>query len=332
MRAAVPSPEMRTILERLAQEDGGLADPTMMPPSEGRAQASRSNQRWNDATPPMAQICDFLLTEGTSHPIACRILFPENPASGAILYLHGGGWAYCNMDTHDRAARLLAQEAGVPVVLCDYRLAPEHPFPAGLDDCIHVWRAMAGRHGPFAGLTGPLAISGDSAGANLALALMIAEQKAERDDGTLPDLGLLFYGVYGADFSTPSYVECADGPGLTRGKMMRYFDWYSPQASRQEPLVAPLRASDAMLRALPPLYLNAAEIDPLRSDSEQLYARLSSLGRADRFRIHSGVVHGFMQMSLELEEARQALSDAGAAFRSFVAQAAKKTETMEETK
>ena len=155
MKTASPSPQMQLILDRLAKEDGALADPTTMPPSQGRAQASRSNKRWNDKTPPMADIRDFLLTEGTSHPIACRILVPENSTAGAILYLHGGGWAYCNMDTHDRAARLLAQEAGVPVVLCDYRLAPEHPFPAGLDDCILVWRALSQRQGPFAGLLEP---------------------------------------------------------------------------------------------------------------------------------------------------------------------------------
>ncbi|MDF1778189.1 MAG: alpha/beta hydrolase [Rhizobiaceae bacterium] len=327
MKTASPSPQMQLILDRLAKEDGALADPTTMPPSQGRAQASRSNKRWNDKTPPMADIRDFLLTEGSSHPIACRILVPENSTAGAILYLHGGGWAYCNMDTHDRAARLLAQEAGVPVVLCDYRLAPEHPFPAGLDDCILVWRALSQRQGPFAGLLEPLAISGDSAGANLALALMIAQQGTELSNGGLsPDIGLLFYGVYGADFTTPSYEECADGPGLTRGKMMRYWDWYCHETLRQNPLVAPLQASDDMLKALPPLYLNAAQIDPLLSDSEKLYARLSSLGRADSLCIHSGVVHGFMQMSLELEEARQALSEAGAAFRSFVARATTKTE------
>ncbi|WP_103333277.1 alpha/beta hydrolase [Pseudotabrizicola formosa] len=322
MSRSQPSPAMAAILTRLAAEDAGLPDPTLLPAAEGRAQAAHGNARWNRELPEMAEVREVTVT-GAAGPLPCRILVPKGAVRGTILYLHGGGWAFCDRDTHERACRVLAEAAGAVVVNADYRSAPEHPFPAGVEDAGAIWAALKGGHGPFAGLAGPYALAGDSAGANIAMAVML--------DANAPraECGLLFYGVYGADFATPSYQDFAEGPGLTRAKMQRYFDWYVPQDQRNTPRVAPLCADDAALRALPPLYLNAAEIDPLRSDTERLYARLMALGRADRFRLHGGVVHGFMQMSLELEEARRALADAGEAFRSLTSQPPRKDTTRE---
>ena len=304
-----PSPQMQVMLERLAIEDAGIGDPTLLPPAEGRAVAAQTNRRWNRELPPMARIETFDVRAREGHAIACRMLVPPNDDGALIVYVHGGGWAFCNMETHERAARLLAQEAGAAVLTFDYRLAPEHPYPAGLNNCVDVWRHVAGHNGPTA-------ISGDSAGANLALALMLHEMEGNRPQ---PDAGLFFYGVYAAEFESQSYRECEFGPGLTRAKMMRYWDWYAASAAlRDDPLVAPLCASDAALRALPPLYLNAAEIDPLRSDTERLHGRLKRLGRPDVFRLHDGVVHGFMQMSLDLAEAHAATVEAAHAFRAIV--------------
>ncbi|MGF1623508.1 MAG: alpha/beta hydrolase [Alphaproteobacteria bacterium] len=323
-------PEMRLVLDRLAVEDAGLGDPTLLPPAEGRALAARSNQRWNLDLPPLAGARTLSVTRADGDPVPLRLLTPPDAAPGLILFIHGGGWAFCSTATHERAARLLALEAGVAVATFDYRLAPEDPFPAGLDDCIALWRRVAA--GGIAGIParGPLAISGDSAGANLALALMLHELSHGR---RVPDLGLLFYGVYGADFDTPSHRQCADGPGLTRAKMMRYWDWYAPHGAvlRSDPLVAPLCAGDDILADLPPLYLNAAEVDPLRSDSEALHARLRALGRADVFRLHAGVVHGFMQMTSRLAAARAATAEAGAAFRQMTGASNPQMKRMEET-
>lgn len=304
-----PSDEMKQILDRLAVEDAGLPDPTQLPPKMGRGQAANSNERWNRDLPEMAQVRDVSLA-GLREAISCRVLTPKGVPRGTILFIHGGGWAFCSMETHERCARVLANEAQASVVMCDYRLAPENPYPAGLEDCMTVWSALTSGTGPLSDLNGPFAVSGDSAGANLAMALMLSNV-------TKPNCALLFYGVYDADFNSPSYIDCADGPGLSRDKMMRYWDWYAPETARTDPQIAPLAASNAALAALPPLYLNAAEIDPLRSDSERMFARLSGLGRKDRFRLHGGVVHGFMQMTLALEEARLALADAGRAFRNF---------------
>ena len=322
MTSSRPTAQMAAILDRLAVEDAGLPDPTTLAAGLGRAQAARSNMRWNRDLPAMAAVREVHVS-GAEASVACRILVPKGSPIGTILFIHGGGWAFCDMNSHERAARLLAIEAQANVVMCDYRLSPENPFPAGLNDCVTVWRQLSAGEGVFAGLERPMAISGDSAGANLAMALMLTPGIVP------PDFALLFYGVYDADFDTASYLEWSDGPGLTRGKMMRYWDWYAPQVQRTDPRVAPYHASDVALRALPPLYLNAAEIDPLRSDTERLYARLTGLGRADRFRLHGGVVHGFMQMSLELEEARSALADAGAVFKAFVQQPGRSDEYRE---
>ena len=135
-------------------------------------------------------------------------------------------------------------------------------------------------------------------------------------DGRCAAGALLFYGVYDADFETASYRQFVDGPGLTTAKMQRYWNWYVGEHDRRrDPLVSPLRASDDALRALPPLYLMAAGIDPLLSDSLNLAARLQSLGRQETVAIVPGVVHGFLQMSNELLAARQALAAAGSAAR-----------------
>ncbi|WP_265517449.1 alpha/beta hydrolase [Nitratireductor luteus] len=311
--ANVPSPEMQAVIERLAREDGRLGDPTLLPPAEGRAMAAAANVRWNRDLPALERCTDLSVPVEDGRAIDCRLFTPARAASGLIFFIHGGGWAFCSIDTHERAARLLAVEAGVPVLSISYRLAPENPFPAGLADCVVVWRQVRAGTSPLGAVDGPVAVAGDSAGANLALALMLHEQAESRP---APDQGLLFYGAYDADFGSQSYLEHACGPGLTRGKMMRYWNWYAPDpAARANPLIAPLRAADAALAALPPLYLNAAGIDPLRSDSENLHARLTALGRTDRLRIHRGVVHGFMQMSLDLAEARTATSEAAFAFR-----------------
>ena len=146
--------------------------------------------------------------------------------------------------------------------------------------------------------------------ANLAVAAML------HDGADAISGALLFYGVYDADFDNESYRFFAEGPGLTRGKMQRYWDWYVADAAlRDDPLIAPLKAHDQALKALPPLHLVAAGIDPLLSDSIAFANRLAELGRVERLHIVSGVVHGFLQMSLLLPEARAVLADAGAFIR-----------------
>ncbi len=293
------SPNMAAVLERLAKEDVGVGDPTLMAPKQARAVSELTNMRWNSDLPAMAD-AQTVVHAG----MPARWVVPKNDrGTDAILQVHGGGWSLCSPSTHEGAARQLANACACPVLTVDYRLAPENQFPAGLDDILAAWRARSTDR--------RWSIAGDSSGANLGLATMFA---LTEEDEELPACGMLFYGVYGADFSTESYTRNANGPGLTREKMMRYWDWYVPKEARNNPLVAPLVATDDMLRALPPLYLNAAEFDPLLFDTEALSRRLRALGREDVFDHVPGVVHGFMQMSSVLPEAREAFLRAGEVF------------------
>lgn len=298
------SATMAAVIARLGEEDAGLGDPTLMFPQHARALAELTNARWNVDLPRMAE-ARTVIHAG----MPARWVVPENDrGTDAILHVHGGGWALCSSMTHEGAARRIAEACACPVLTFDYRLAPEAPFPHGLDDVLTAWRARDPSR--------RWSIGGDSAGANLSLAAMLALVDAHED---LPATALLFYGVYGADFETESYIRNAEGPGLSRAKMMRYWDWYAPQSSRDNPLVAPLTASDQALAALPPLYLNAAGLDPLLSDTELLVARLRALGRDDTYDLIPGVVHGFMQMGVALPEARHAFARAGEVFRQTTA-------------
>ncbi|NDR58813.1 alpha/beta hydrolase [Aliiruegeria sabulilitoris] len=295
-----PSASMQSILERLAREDAGLPHPTDVAAPHGRMLALLNNLRWNENLPKMAEARTVLHAGMPS-----RLVVPENDAgSDAILHVHGGGWAFCSPATHEGAARRLAVACRAPVLTIDYRLAPEHPYPCGLEDCLAAWEACEPDR--------RWSIAGDSAGANLCLALMLRLLADGRD---MPAAALLFYGVYGADFETESYVEQAEGPGLTRAGMRAYWNLYALPEQRADPLVAPLCASDPDLARLPPLYLNSAELDPLRSDTELLVARLRAIGRSDRHDLCRGVIHGFMQMGNALPEAQIAFERVGETFR-----------------
>jgi acetyl esterase len=310
------SPDMAALMQRVLAEDGPQPDPTLLPVFEGRAAAAKGNERWNIDLPAMADIREYHIPahlELGSAECRTRVLVPKGRIRGTLLFVHGGGFAFCSPETHERCTRVLAVEAGMAVVVPDYRLAPEHPYPAGLMDVVAVLRALTSDPLFFGLETGPLLVSGDSAGANLALAAMIHEQ---RSGHKLPEGALLFYGVYAGDHTLPSYIRFAEGPGLTTAKMKRYWDWYvSNEEDRHNALASPLKASDAELRALPPLWLQAAGIDPLLSDTLALGQRLRKLGRDDSVSVIPGVVHGFLQMTVSLQAARDALAAAGAAAR-----------------
>ncbi|HSI40224.1 MAG TPA: alpha/beta hydrolase [Xanthobacteraceae bacterium] len=309
--------EMRALLDKVAAETGPMPDPTLLPAAEGRALAERSNRRWNVNLPDMAAERDvWIAADAGLGSSACRlrILTPRQAQQGVILFVHGGGFAFCSPQTHERCARVLADEARMSIALPDYRLAPENPFPAGLLDTVACLRALLA--GAVEGLDpAPVLVAGDSAGANLALAAMLHEHGADR---ALPDGALLFYGNYTADLSGRSYERFADGPGLTTARMARYWNWYaSGRDLAGDPLACPLAADDAALAALPPLHLVAAGVDPLFSDTVALDARLRALGRTDRFDVVPGVIHGFLQNTNELAAAREALKAAGAIARTI---------------
>ncbi len=300
-----PSENMKQLLEQLATEDADLMDPTLMLPQYGRTFVAMYMDKWNRRLPQVATARTVIQDEKPA-----RWIVPENDkGTDAILYIHGGGWSFCSPSTHESFARRLAIACACPILMPAYRLAPEYPWPAGLLDVMSAWSSAQTSERRWS-------ISGESAGANLALAAIL---RMIREKVPLPFSGLLFYGAYGADFNSESYLSFAEGPRLSRSQMIRYWDWYAHEELRIDPEVAPLVASDSSLELLPPLYLNSAALDPLLSDTEQLVARLRAIGRADVYHCVDGVIHGFMQMGNSLREARTAFKNCGAAFLHFSA-------------
>lgn len=325
MTMRIPEPsllsdEMAALMARIAAEGMPQPDPTLLPPAEGRAQCDEANARWNVDLPDMAEVLTVWLDADEALGSArcrLRVFVPESAGTGLILFIHGGGFAFCSPETHERCARVLAVEAGMAVVVPDYRLAPEHPYPAGLNDTIAALRHV-GTIAERCGLAGgPVMVAGDSAGANLALAAILHEQS---QGAPAPAGALLFYGTYDRDFETASYRQFAEGPGLTRAKMQRYWTMYAgDRPVAVDPLACPLQASDAALSRLPPLHLMAAGVDPLLSDTLSLQARLKSVGRTEAVTVVSGVTHGFLQNTIDLRAAREALRFAGVEARRMAA-------------
>lgn len=304
------TPQMEDLWRWICEDDA--KDPDFgrtLNAQEGRALSARLNRRWNVELPEMAAVEAFSLPGLPGAPaIAAEMFTPPDDKPGCVLFLHGGGWAYGNLRTHERTMRLLAQETRMRVMGVDYRLAPEHPFPQPLEDCVAAWRWLKERSRHEAGLQGPLAVAGDSAGANLALATMLWELRLNRPT---PDAGLLFYGIYSNDLESPSYKRFGSGYGLTQQSMANFFDWYAPglgpDAPRRDPMVHHVGVSEETLARLPPLFLNAAGLDVLLCDTLAMARRLEAAGAVYELEVHEGVHHGFLQYSARLEEARRAV-------------------------
>jgi len=316
--------EMRAEMDRVAERLGYSEDFTELPIAELRVIDQRLNSFWNVDMPDMHEIRRFVIPgDKELNAASCEtvVFRPKEADAGKILFVHGGGWCLCNLETHERFMRVLADASKKEVIGVHYRLAPENPFPAGLMDVISAYRAVHSSPELFGLSPGPLVIAGDSAGGNLAMATMLHEIRAARP---LPVGALLFYGAFGLNFSTPSYRLYGDGYFLTE-RGMRHF-WNSYLADERvyvDPLAVPLLASDDLLVALPPLFLLIAELDPLASDSLEFKARLDSLGRSDSLYVEPGVVHAFLQMTVGLAAARKASAAAGTAARAFIANAAR---------
>jgi acetyl esterase len=223
----------------------------------------------------------------------------------AILYLHGGGWVLGSLDENDDVCRSLAHRAGAVVVSVDYRLAPEHRFPAAVEDCYAALEWLA-RHAAELHADGRrIAVLGGSAGGNLAAATAL---KARDQKGPTIVLQVLWFPATNAAFDTTSYHLYAEGYGLSRENMI-YF-WKSYLKSREDadsPYASVLRAGD--LTRLPPALVQTAQYDVLRDEGEAYAARLHRAGVPVRCIRYQGMVHGFLIHAASIEVARRALAD-----------------------
>ncbi|HUZ73162.1 MAG TPA: alpha/beta hydrolase [Stellaceae bacterium] len=227
-----------------------------------------------------------------------------------MVYFHGGGFVIGNLDSHDRVCRALANRAGCAIVAVDYRLAPEHPFPAAVED---AWAAVEGVRAQAGalGIDGRrLAVGGDSAGGNLAAVTALLA----RDAKVFLAAQLLVYPVTDLGAESASYREFADGYMLTRDTMQ----WFSRlYLARQQDMAdwraSPLRAAD--LSGLAPALVLTAGFDPLRDEGKTYADRLAAAGTPVRYRCFDGLIHGFLGMTNAVDAADEAFGECAAALR-----------------
>ncbi|MEO7369612.1 MAG: alpha/beta hydrolase [Ilumatobacteraceae bacterium] len=241
--------------------------------------------------------------------VPARLYRPnDRDALGLLVFFHGGGWVLGNVDTHDNLCRILANTSGQAVLSVDYRLAPEHPFPAPLDDAIAatIW---AHAHAESLGCSPDrLAVGGDSAGATMAIVISQL--------GLVPlRYQLLVYPATDLTCSTPSFTENADGPQLTKAGMRWFIDHYLSGAPTDltDPRASPHYAPDHVVAASPPTMLITAEYDPLRDEGDAYAARLAGLGVPTSHVRFSGMYHGFFSLADFYDDAIAANHLAGAA-------------------
>ncbi|MFM1987668.1 MAG: chloramphenicol hydrolase [Pseudomonadota bacterium] len=236
---------------------------------------------------------------------------------GLVVYLHGGGWVCGSVDDYDLLARALVAHSGCAVLSVEYRLAPEHPFPAGLEDAEDAVAWAAANACALLGAPRPVAVAGDSAGANLATVA------AARLEGRVPiALQCLFYPVADADLDRPSYREHGEGLPLTRGDMDWFFRHYVDDARRADPEVAPVRRAD--LSGSSPAWIVAAQYDVLRDEALAYGEALRRAGVPVETRVVPGLAHGFARLFNHLPEADAVVRDAARALRAALTAGARR--------
>jgi len=236
--------------------------------------------------------------------VPARLYLPSPKPRGTIVYLHGGGWVIGSVADWDAFTATLAAQSGCAVVSIDYRLAPEHPYPAALNDALAALDWIAHHAEQALGFkTGRLVVAGDSAGANLAT--IAVRHHHERPSARRYDLQVLAYPVTDCDFDTPSYLEFAEGKLLTRADMQWFWSLYVPDAEkRSHPDVSPLRAPS--LAGVPRSLILTAALDPLRDEGERYAEKLRLSGVAVDLVRCEGLVHGFLSMTHRVPEAGRA--------------------------
>lgn len=312
-------PEVQAVLRLMSlagQKPLGIGSP-----AGARADLRHTSAVIAGRAPALAEVRE-LSAPGPAGLIRCRLYRPEGLASPApaLVFFHGGGWTIGDMDTHDNLCRFLAAHAGVAVLSADYRLAPEHKFPAATEDALAVYRYAVANAEALDLHPGQIAVGGDSAGGNLAA---VTSQLAKAAGDPVPAFQLLFYPA--VDFSRRRDSRRLFGQGfvLTSERM----DWFEAQYltgpdDKLDPRASPLLTED--LSGLPPAYLATAGFDPLRDEGEEYARRLREAGVPVFLRRHRGLIHGFANILGVGRTGRDAVLEAAAALRMGLSFAAPK--------
>jgi acetyl esterase len=299
-------PEVQAILDTMNATPGPPAHE--VPVAEARAAHVAESIELSGPGEPVAEVRDVRVPAAGGE-VLVRAFRPEGDGPlPVVAYLHGGGWVMGSVDSYDTALRALANATGAIVAGVEYRLAPEHRFPAALEDSLAAIRWLSAHADELGGDGSRLAVAGDSAGGNLAAVV------ARRLRGELPiALQVLIYPVIDAGLNLPSYREFADGHGLSAASMRRFWDLYLDGADGSDPDASPLRAAD--LAGVAPALVLTAEEDVLRDEGEAYAAALQEAGVEVALVRWPGSIHGFFRWFAATSEARAAVDTVAAALR-----------------
>ncbi|MFA9517722.1 alpha/beta hydrolase [Halopenitus sp. H-Gu1] len=304
-------PDVRSLLDRVeAQGNPDNADLTV---ACARAMFREFLSVPSEDLDPVDRVRDFDIP-GPNGPIPIRVYDPDTSGPRPVfVYLHGGGWVFETVDAHDQTCRALANAGECTVVSVDYRLAPEHPFPAPLEDAYAATEWVVDNCDSLSGDPDRIVVGGDSAGGNLTAAITLL---ARERDGPEIDHQVLIYPVVDHSFETDSYEENAEGYLLTRESMRWFWNHHlETPIDGANPYASPLRAPD--LSGLPPATVVSAEFDPLRDEDRAYAERLESAGVEVEHRHYEDMIHGFVPFLAEpeLDAAREEIEAIGATVR-----------------
>jgi acetyl esterase len=305
-------PEIRSLLDQ--QATSGRPPLHHQSVEQARAFHVADAAALNGPPAPVAAVADRRVP-GPAGELPVRVYTPEGePPFPIVVFFHGGGWVVGTLDTYDPLCRALAAATPAVVVSVDYRLAPEHRWPAAVEDAYAATEWASRNAAALGGVQHRLAVAGDSAGGNLAAVVALG---ARDRGGPAIAFQLLVYPVLDAAGDTASWREYADGYHLTADGMRWYWDHYLGGADGAAPDASPLRA--AFVGGLPPALVIGAEYDILRDEGEAYAARLAEAGVDASASRHAGVVHGFVRWRAVTGAAGDALQEAATALRSALA-------------
>jgi len=302
-------PQARALIDLMIEK--GVPPTHTLTPAQARS-FYRDRRTFTQPDPPaMAEVRELRAGE-----VPLRLVRPAGTQAAqqlpVLVYFHGGGWTIGDLDTHDVLCRQLAQASGAAVVSVDYRLGPEHRFPAAVDDCLAATRWVRAQAAALGVDASRLAVGGDSAGGNLAAVVCLALREAGEP---LPAFQLLIYPATDMRAVAPSHTSNGQGYLLTRDSIAYYTGHYLGEdlALRSDWRASPLLASDH--RGLPPALVLTAGFDPLRDEGLQYADALSAAGVPAQYLCFERQIHGFITMGRVLDEANLAVQVCAAALR-----------------